>query len=387
MRDAALTMRTILRVNGSQLHVNDNGHVFHYVDWVLRAQAASDPHQMDVRIEPKFNLPNGGVYGGPWCRPQTDGPALRATTLMMLAELVANSAAGRSFVKRKLWTQSTALHGGAIAYDLDWVAKHWQSTASCDLWEEIRAPHLFWNVAAFTTALQLGTVFASQQGDNARSALYASEAKKAAAMLASHYNGQYLYETKQNGRQLDSAVIGALRNAYMFAPRVTLPFGNAASLQVAQTVQAQVDYFCNAFQINQQMASEPGILIGRYVGDHYVGGNPWILSTAQLGGLLFEASSALKRNGTVDSAALAVWNDVLDPSLHASTAAQLAASLSSAASGVLERLEKLTSPYEYQLSEQLSRDTGAELSATNLTWSYASVLEATLTQTRYFASA
>lgn len=38
-----------------------------------------------MRINPKFELPNGEVYVGGWCRPQTDGPGLTAGALIQFA--------------------------------------------------------------------------------------------------------------------------------------------------------------------------------------------------------------------------------------------------------------------------------------------------------------
>lgn len=35
-----------------------------YVQWVLRNQEDQDPNGIDVRGEPKFNLPNGDVFSG-----------------------------------------------------------------------------------------------------------------------------------------------------------------------------------------------------------------------------------------------------------------------------------------------------------------------------------
>jgi len=43
---------------------------------ILTTQEA-DPNGIDIRTEPKFNLPNGDVFTDPWCRPQNDGPGLR----------------------------------------------------------------------------------------------------------------------------------------------------------------------------------------------------------------------------------------------------------------------------------------------------------------------
>ncbi len=48
-----------------------------YAQWVLRNQALKDPNGIDIRTEPKFELPNGEVFTGGWCRPQNDGPGLR----------------------------------------------------------------------------------------------------------------------------------------------------------------------------------------------------------------------------------------------------------------------------------------------------------------------
>ena len=48
-----------------------------YADWVKKVQHKTDPNGIDVRIEPKFEIPSGEPYSGGWCRPQTDGPALR----------------------------------------------------------------------------------------------------------------------------------------------------------------------------------------------------------------------------------------------------------------------------------------------------------------------
>ena len=48
-----------------------------------------------------------------WCRPQNDGPGLRAITLMIYANtLIANGQ--MDYVKKFLWTGSSSYNGGAI---------------------------------------------------------------------------------------------------------------------------------------------------------------------------------------------------------------------------------------------------------------------------------
>lgn len=108
---------------------------------VLNAQAQPALNGIDIRTEPKFNLPNGDLFTNGmyipfhllcvilsdvfisilqlcmhagWCRPQNDGPGLRATTLMMYANsLFANGRA--SYVTNYLWTgDNNKYKGGAI---------------------------------------------------------------------------------------------------------------------------------------------------------------------------------------------------------------------------------------------------------------------------------
>ena len=84
-----------------------------YVNWVLRVQNEPDPNGIDIRVEPKFELPNGQVYTGGWCRPQTDGPGLRSATLIMFANMLLD-AGQQDYVRQFLWTNDQSYNGGAI---------------------------------------------------------------------------------------------------------------------------------------------------------------------------------------------------------------------------------------------------------------------------------
>ena len=131
MRDAGLTMRVYQELNDNNLSVVSKA-LKAYTEFVLRVQDERNPYESDVRINPKFELPNGEVYVGGWCRPQTDGPGLTSAALIIFANNIMDKE-GDSFVKENLWT-SGAKHGGAIKYDLDWIVNNWQSSG-CDLWE------------------------------------------------------------------------------------------------------------------------------------------------------------------------------------------------------------------------------------------------------------
>lgn len=40
-----------------------------YVDWVKKIHALTDPHDIDIRTEVKYELPEPSVFSGGWCRP------------------------------------------------------------------------------------------------------------------------------------------------------------------------------------------------------------------------------------------------------------------------------------------------------------------------------
>jgi glucoamylase len=160
MRDGALTMRSLQETNSGNFTAIEST-LKQYAQWVLTAQARSDPNGQDVRTEPKFELPNGEVFSGAWCRPQNDGPGLQATSLIMLANsLIAQGES--SYVSQYLWTGSSSnYNGGAIKYDLDYVVSGYNSN-TCDLWEEIRDPDLFWNRITMKKAMLVGAEFAAK---------------------------------------------------------------------------------------------------------------------------------------------------------------------------------------------------------------------------------
>lgn len=123
MRDGALTMRTYMEINNYDLNKIEKK-MKSYVNWVRNVQGKTDPQGYDVRINPKFELPNGEVFVGGWCRPQTDGPGLRSAALILFADLLLKN--GQSS-----YVSSNMLQ--PIKFDLDWIMTNWMSDG-CDLW-------------------------------------------------------------------------------------------------------------------------------------------------------------------------------------------------------------------------------------------------------------
>ena len=149
----------------------------------------------------------------------------------------------------------------------------------------------------------MGATFATQMGDSSSASTYTAKAKVLEGLLANHWDGSFLFES--TNRKLDSAVIIALNDGYnddgYMAP---------TNAKVAATVSKFNKGFCSYYTVNQNDNTNgiPGILYGRYQGDSYAGGNPWILNTAALAMLFYRGSQYAKQNpSSVSSEDLTAW--------------------------------------------------------------------------------
>mmetsp|Transcript_33419 Transcript_33419/g.93798 ORF Transcript_33419/g.93798 Transcript_33419/m.93798 type:complete len:571 (+) Transcript_33419:58-1770(+) len=368
MRDGALSMRALMITNNDTSIVDY--HMTKYTEWVLGVQGEVDPNNIDVRIEPKFEIPSGDPYTGGWCRPQTDGPGLRAGTLSLYALYLINHG-GVGFVKDYLYTNnpSDARRGGAIYYDLEWVNANWTS-AGCDLWEEVTSADLFWNRYNFRYGLEVGAQVADVMGDNATASRWRATAQEIQSTLPAHYNGDYVYES--TNRLMDSAVIIAFNDGYLndgfFAPN---------SEEVSGTIATLNDVFYSTFPINaiDDQIGLPGILYGRYPGDVYAGGNPWILNTAALAHLYYNgAVETLRTRRLPGPKALENFRRAGVTLPRNPTYRDFARAVVQEGDNIMYRIRHHVEPYDFHLSEQIDKNTGDEIAASDLTWSYAEVL-------------
>jgi glucoamylase len=288
------------------------------------------------------------------------------------------------YVKDYLWTgNSNVYHGGAIKYDLDYITTQY-SSSTCDLWEEIRDTDFFWNRITMKKAMILGAQFAAQMGDSASSQTYSNMVKTLDSTLyKNHFNGYYVQES--GPRPQDSAVIVGFNDGYdesddLFAP---------TSLEVAKTVASYNTMFCNEYSINQADTSKglPGVLYGRYKGDTYAGGNPWVLSTSALAGLFYRGASYILAKGVPSSDVLAVWATAFNTNTLPTDKATLAQVFAQQGDGVLLRLRNHVSGDNFHLDEQIDRNTGVQMSAEDLTWSYAETLNAMHWRSQYISAA
>lgn len=380
MRDGALTMRALQDTTANFSDISAT--VKTYAQWVVNNQNEADPNGQDVRTEPKFNLPNGDVFSGAWCRPQNDGPGLRATSLIQAANSLI-AAGDAAYVSKYLWTgDANTLHGGAIKYDLDYVVSGYASN-TCDLWEEIRDPDFFWNRVTMKKAMIVGAAFATQMGDSASAASYTATMQAINATLySSHYNGGFVQECAARTR--DTAVIVGFNDGYDSSDNLFAP----TSKEVAQTVASYNTLFCNEYAVNGADTAKglPGVLYGRYGGDTYAGGNPWVLSTAALASVFYRGAAHVLKYGVPAADVLAIWKAAINsPSDLPTGAAELAAVFANQGDGVLLRLREHVTARGFHLDEQIDRNSGAEMSAKDLTWSYAEVLNAMHYRALYYS--
>merc|ERR1739846_177030 len=95
----------------------------------------------------------------------------------------------------------------------------------------------------------------------------------------------------QEYRNKANEILEATKPHYgTFGEYIYGPSSNEAAATIGQLAKS----FCREYKINQESISngESGIVIGRYPGDHYAGGNPWQLLTAVLGETFYLGAQA-----------------------------------------------------------------------------------------------
>jgi glucoamylase len=138
-----------------------------------------------------------------------------------------------------------------------------------------------------------------------------------------------------------------------------------------------VDSFRKLYTINKGISSSTGVATGRYAEDVYYGGQPWYLTTLAVAEQLYAAIQqwSTMHALTITSVDLPFWQSIL-PAAKPGTIRKgrelnkhLDAVLDFADSFVKVALQY--TPPSGALSEQFSRENGTQVSARDLTWSYA----------------
>jgi len=335
-----------------------------YEGWVSNVHKLTPIHQgVDVRVEVKFEIPSGQIYEGGWCRPQTDGPGIRARALQW-ANVLWN-ADQKDRATKDVWP--------IISQDLDWIIDNWEelneNPQGCDLWEEVRSSNFFWGRMAFVTALNKAAEFAQLSGV-ASPDRYSQAADAVKATVKAHWNGDYIVASQNRPKDGSTTHAIATLGEYIYGP---------TSAEAAKTIGVLNNAFCEEYPINNADSEKgvPGILYGRYPGDHYAGGNPWQLLTAILAELYYKvATHHAEHAETVMTCEHSLaWKKHLGLDAKVKSA-DVADSALKAGDAIMYRLYQHVKNDDGRIDEQIDKSTGVQASAKSLTWSLANVVHA-----------
>ena len=279
-----------------------------------------------------------------WPRPQNDGPALRAISLLHWQAAA------------PLDDELAAAVEALLRADLRYTQSHWRK-ACFDIWEEEKGLH-YYTLRASASALEGGAAWLERSREHAEAALYRSEAGAILDALDEYwredlqfFKSRVLESQTPSAKELDIAVIFAAIHAGAHAPTHSVrdPRMHATLARLEALFDAE-------YAINRNRPSSRGPAMGRYAGDVYYSGGAYYFSTLAAAEFCFRAAARLP---AADS-----WFARGD--------------------AYLETVRAYTPPGG-DLSEQFDQNTGAQRSAQQLAWSYAAFI--TCVQARRQAAA
>lgn len=324
--------------------------------------------------EPKFMI-NETAFTGAWGRPQRDGPALRATTLITYANWLLQQD-NVFYVTSALWP--------VIQLDLDYVASSW-NLSTYDLWEEVYA-YSFFTSAVQHRALREGSALAATLGHSDLESNYASQADRLLCFLQSFWNSTSGYIVANPGVQrsgIDANTVLASIHTFDVDAGCDATTYQPCSDKALANLKVYVDSFRGVYTINSGVPENGAVATGRYFEDVYQGGNPWYLTTFAVAEQLYDALIVWDNQGYLDVTDVSLdFFRTFDVSVSTgtytasgSTYGTLMCAIQSFADGFVAINANYT-PSDGSLAEQYSRTDGIPVSAVDLTWSYASALTA-----------
>jgi len=384
-RTAALTFKILIE----RLSVTDkpkiSDHIDDYVKSQDRLRLMSNPsggHWSGGLGEPKF-YPNGTAFTGAWNRPQQDGPALRATALIIYAKQLLAKEEGTKYplyyqsrVNFEIWP--------IIMHDLRHTARYWNHT-SFDLWEETNGSSFF-TLSASYRALVEGMTLAKTL--DRRCDGCASAAPQILCFMETFWGTNYMHANLNDKGQpngIDASTILSSVHAYDPQARCTNSTFQPCSSRALANHKTVTDAFRPLYGINSGVAQNRGVAVGRYLEDDDHGGNPWFLTTLAAAEQLYIALDQWLDQGelTVDETSLPFFQDLLPgirvgtygygPFYTARSRNDFKAILSTVwdyADSYMAVVQKYT-PSDGRLPAQFDRNNGQTIYPSDFTWSHA----------------
>ncbi|KAI7861348.1 glucoamylase b [Spinellus fusiger] len=380
-RDSALVARAIT-YKYSTSYQNDPkilGLLKDYVTYQVNEQTESTV--CNCLGEPKFN-PDGSSFSGPWGRPQNDGPAERASTMILFAKSYYAQTNDVGYVSNTLKP--------AIYKDLDYIVNVWGNNCF-DLWEEVNGVH-FYTLMMMRHGLVQGSIFANTLGDSTRANTYKTAAQNIKNRIDTFWESgsNYIVVTQNQSAGvnkpsgLDVAVLLAANQGGL-GDGVYTP----GSDKVLATAVALEKSFASLYPINKNLPSYYGTAIGRYPEDTYNGNgnseaNPWFIATTTYAELYYRAISEWTNGSgvTVNSINKEFFSKFDASATNGKVYTPGSDSFNSLVNNVAIAADNFLSTVRYHqtsngsLSEQFNRYTGFMTGARDLTWSHAAMVTA-----------
>ena len=290
-----------------------------YLQYLRNDADLSLAHGERIRAETRLNA-DGSLDISQWPRPQHDGIATRALTLMRWLEL--------PLLDAELRARAT----GLLQTDLHYLRRHWQEPCY-DIWEEDLGQH-YYTLVAVAAAL----------GDDPAVASIARLLDGFWDAARGYYRSRVLSSGADSAKQLDIAVI--LAAVHTDLPGMRHSPGDP---RIHATLTHLEELFAAQYPINAQRPVGSGPAMGRYAGDVYYSGGAYYFSTLGAAELCYRAACRMAPE------AAQTWLQRGD--------------------AFLETVRAFTPPTG-DLSEQFDQKTGAQSSARHLTWSYAAFISA-----------
>jgi len=385
VRDSAIVMRELadLELSGAAPRPEDLGRrLADFTTFSRELQSSPSPAGLG---EVRYNA-DGTQDFLKWSRPQLDGPALRALALMRYAETPRSAGVAEAVTP-------------VLCTDLDFIASNW-THRGFDLWEEYNG-HDYYALSVQAGALEEGARWAAEIGDDARAKEYAAQRSRILDVLDGYWSNEKGYLSffhgpttywdqsirEKPGGNLDSAVLLAALHGRRRAGRHSL-----MDERVLATVVKLEDLFASLYLVNRGRAPGDGVVIGRYEGDTYHGGNPFVFTTLGFAEVHYRLALILARaehfqitslNSEFVHRALvrAESHEPLEPGIDALAVprnrAALLRGLVLRGDDVLRAVYLLVRWKAGGLSEQFVQEIGAGPSSHDLSWSHAAFLSAT----------
>lgn len=390
-RDAAITMNTIVDqyvFAAPAEKTRLKPYLYNYIEFERNAQSQQSRSGEETLGQPKYNI-DGTIYEGPWGRPQNDGAALRAIVLSRIAQLFIEEGQGG-------WVREHLLD--MIERDLDYVVSHWRQ-ASFGLWEEVYdADHFFTKMVQRKSLVEGAYVFSALH-ETLHAQQYQEVASELLFSLEKHWDAArgYISETitqqDYKGGGLNSSII--LGVLYGDLSNANDPYA-VTNEKVMSTVYYIRNAFSSLYKINIEHPLSPP-LIGRYPNDIYDGanlryGNPWPLLTNEMAQYYYRCASKLEQAGVIHVTPVnrlffqQIKTDLVVAIGDIAKAHEpdkfkvIIDALRREGDAILQNVKSYATCDDdhtcLHFAEQIDRASGESVSARDLTWGYASILNA-----------